>query len=238
MKSYKLNNPNLLISTHTHNKLFLSSSPFNLLFSFPSFIYLKQQRSLFFFFFFFLCFSFTTSMLDSDTDTDSGPVVATTKLVTFLQRVQHTALRSYPKKQTPDPKSYIDLSLKRPYSLSTIESAFDDLTSESHDQPVPVETLEKFVKEYFDGAGEDLLHHEPVDFVSDPSGFLSNVENEEVREWAREVHGLWRNLSCRVSDSVRESADRHTLLPLPEPVIIPGSRFREVYYWDSYWVIK
>jgi alpha,alpha-trehalase len=177
-------------------------------------------------------------MLDSDTDTDSGPVVATTKLVTFLQRVQHTALRSYPKKQTPDPKSYIDLSLKRPYSLSTIESAFDDLTSESHDQPVPVETLEKFVKEYFDGAGEDLLHHEPVDFVSDPSGFLSNVENEEVREWAREVHGLWRNLSCRVSDSVRESADRHTLLPLPEPVIIPGSRFREVYYWDSYWVIK
>ncbi|KAG7546383.1 Six-hairpin glycosidase superfamily [Arabidopsis suecica] len=239
MKSHKHNNPNLLISTHTH-KLFLSSSPFNFLISLPSFIYLKLQRfTPLFFFFFFLCFSLTTSMVASDTDTDSGPVVPTTALVTFLQRVQLTALRSYPKKQIPDPKSYIDLSLKRPYNLSTIESAFNDLTSESrHDQSVPVEKLEKFVKEYFDGAGEDLLHHEPVDFFSNPSGFLSNVENEQVREWAREVHGLWRNLSCRVSDSVRESPDRHTLLPLPEPVIIPGSRFREVYYWDSYWVIK
>ncbi|TVZ28018.1 alpha,alpha-trehalase [Gillisia sp. Hel_I_86] len=28
-----------------------------------------------------------------------------------------------------------------------------------------------------------------------------------------------------------------TLIPLPEPYIVPGGRFREVYYWDSYFTI-
>lgn len=230
MKSYK-HNPNLFLS---------SSSPYRLFLSFPlSASNLKRQRFTplsFFIFFIFLCFSSATSMADSDSD--SGPVVPTTRLVTFLQRVQLTALRSYPKNQTPDPKSYVDLSLKLPHDLSSVESAFQDLTNESRDLSVPVEKLERFVDEYFDGAGEDLVHHEPEDFVSDPSDFLLNVENKQVRDWAREVHCLWRKLSCKVSGSVRVSPDRHTLLPLPEPVIIPGSRFREVYYWDSYWVIK
>lgn len=221
MKLHK-HNASPIITTHK-DKLFLSSSPYNFLF-FLSFL--------------ILCFSLTSSMVNSDSDSDTGPVVPRTPLVQFLERVQVTALRSYPKTLTPDPKSYIDLSLKRPYNLSTIESAFEDLTRKSRDLSVPVEKFERFVKEYFDGAGEDLVHHEPEDFVPHPSKFLSNVENEKVREWAREVHVLWRNLSCKVSDSVKEAPDRHTLLPLPEPVIIPGSRFREVYYWDSYWVIK
>ncbi|CAF2131054.1 trehalase-like [Brassica rapa] len=168
---------------------------------------------------------------------DTGPLVQTTPLVTFLQRVQLEAHRSYPNEKTPDPKFYIDLSLKLPHHLSTVEAAFNDLTSGSRDLPVPVKKLEKFVHEYFDDA-KDLVPHEPEDFVTDPFEFLLNVENDQVREWAREVHSLWKTLCYRVSDSVRESPDRHTLLPLPEPVIIPGSRFKEVYYWDSYWVIK
>ena len=31
---------------------------------------------------------------------------------------------------------------------------------------------------------------------------------------------------------------RYSLLYLPHPVIVPGGRFREVYYWDSYWIIR
>jgi neutral trehalase len=32
--------------------------------------------------------------------------------------------------------------------------------------------------------------------------------------------------------------ERHSLLPLRNRVVVPGERFREVYYWDSYWVVK
>lgn len=29
-----------------------------------------------------------------------------------------------------------------------------------------------------------------------------------------------------------------TFLSVAHPVIVPGDRFREVYYWDSYWIIR
>jgi alpha,alpha-trehalase len=25
---------------------------------------------------------------------------------------------------------------------------------------------------------------------------------------------------------------------VPHPMIIPGSRFREIYYWDAFWILK
>ena len=28
-----------------------------------------------------------------------------------------------------------------------------------------------------------------------------------------------------------------SLLPLPKPYVVPGGRFREVYYWDSYFTM-
>ncbi|KAK8366365.1 hypothetical protein V6Z12_A02G115000 [Gossypium hirsutum] len=86
--------------------------------------------------------------------------------------------------------------------------------------------------------GDDVVYAEPVDFVPEPHGFLPKVESPEVRGWALEVHALWKNLSRKVSSSVLHHPELHTLLPLPRPVIIPGSRFTEVYYWDSYWVIR
>ena len=30
---------------------------------------------------------------------------------------------------------------------------------------------------------------------------------------------------------------RSSLIPLPEPYVVPGGRFREVYYWDSYFTM-
>lgn len=33
------------------------------------------------------------------------------------------------------------------------------------------------------------------------------------------------------------SSGRSSLLPLPHPYIVPGGRFREVYYWDSYFTM-
>ena len=28
-----------------------------------------------------------------------------------------------------------------------------------------------------------------------------------------------------------------SLLPLPRPYVVPGGRFRELYYWDSYFTM-
>lgn len=165
---------------------------------------------------------------------DRGPVVPTTPLVTFLERVQETALVTFGQKDF-DPKLYVDFSLKS--DLSTTVTAFDKLPRNATGS-VSLPDLKEFMHEYFDGAGDDLVYAEPPDFVPEPDGFLPKVKNPQVRAWALEVHALWKNLSRRVSGSVLDRPEFHTLLPLPGPVVIPGSRFREVYYWDSYWVIR
>jgi alpha,alpha-trehalase len=48
------------------------------------------------------------------------------------------------------------------------------------------------------------------------------------------INNLWDVLK-RVSDS--DTIKNSTLLPLPYGYIIPGGRFREVYYWDSYFTM-
>ena len=47
------------------------------------------------------------------------------------------------------------------------------------------------------------------------------------------IDGLWPVLT-RTTGSV-EKWD--SLLPLPKPYVVPGGRFREVYYWDSYFTM-
>ncbi|XP_052170734.1 probable trehalase [Diospyros lotus] len=165
---------------------------------------------------------------------DSGPVVPTTALVSFLERVQDTALYTLGQHHF-DPKLYVDLSLK--FNLSTTEDAFNRLPR-SQNGSVPLREWDGFMKTYMNGAEEDLVYAEPPDFAAEPEGFLPKVAEPAMRTWALEVHSLWKNLSRRVADSVYRNPELHTLLPLPKPVMIPGSRFREVYYWDSYWVIR
>lgn len=41
-----------------------------------------------------------------------------------------------------------------------------------------------------------------------------------------DVNALWNTLYREQSDSVREQPERHSLLNLPYPAVVPGDRFR------------
>jgi alpha,alpha-trehalase len=47
------------------------------------------------------------------------------------------------------------------------------------------------------------------------------------------IDGLWQQLIRNTPTAPAGSS----LLPLPEPYVVPGGRFREVYYWDSYFTM-
>ncbi|KAL4570632.1 hypothetical protein LXL04_026291 [Taraxacum kok-saghyz] len=166
--------------------------------------------------------------------TDHGPVVPTTPLVIFLETIQETAYKTFGPLKF-DPKFYVDLSLK--FDLPIVKQAFTDLPRTVNGS-VSVSDFNDFLTKFMNGAEADLDYVKPIDFVDKPEGFLPKVVHQGVRNWALEVHSLWKNLSRKVSDQVLEHPELHTLLPLKHPVIIPGSRFHEVYYWDSYWVIR
>lgn len=161
-------------------------------------------------------------------------VTPSTPLLSFLERLQETAFETFAHSNF-DPKTYVDMPLKS--ALTVTEDAFQKLPRNANGS-VPVEDLKRFIEAYFEGAGDDLVYRDPQDFVPEPEGFLPKVNQPQVRAWALQVHSLWKNLSRKISGAVKAQPDLHTLLPLPGSVVIPGSRFREVYYWDSYWVIR
>jgi alpha,alpha-trehalase len=50
------------------------------------------------------------------------------------------------------------------------------------------------------------------------------------------IAGLWNILEQRTGD-VDQTAPYSSLIELPYPYVVPGGRFREVYYWDSYFTM-
>lgn len=77
----------------------------------------------------------------------------------------------------------------------------------------------------------DLRHFIDINFTfpaveekyTPPSG-------QSLRE---HINGLWPVLTR----SAQRVSQWDSLLPLPTPYVVPGGRFREVYYWDSYFTM-
>ena len=65
-----------------------------------------------------------------------------------------------------------------------------------------------------------------------PKQFSSNFKSDNTRSPKEHITSLWPILT-RQADSITVGS----LLPLPKPYIVPGGRFGEIYYWDSYFTI-
>ncbi|ANR77073.1 alpha,alpha-trehalase [Kosakonia sacchari] len=77
----------------------------------------------------------------------------------------------------------------------------------------------------------DLRHFVDVNFMLPKEGEkYVPPEGQNLRE---HIDGLWPVLT-RTTDS---AGKWDSLLPLPKPYVVPGGRFREVYYWDSYFTM-
>src|SRR6185503_3746981 len=66
-----------------------------------------------------------------------------------------------------------------------------------------------------------------------PANPTDNYKSNTSEDVVTHIRNLWAVLK-RTPDKVVEGS---SLLPLPYPYIVPGGRFREVYYWDSYFTM-
>lgn len=78
----------------------------------------------------------------------------------------------------------------------------------------PAFDLVRFVNQYF------ILPQAPA------SEYLSNQ-----KPIALHIDALWKVLTRTTKDS------HGTLIPLPHPFVVPGGRFREIYYWDTFFTM-
>lgn len=72
-----------------------------------------------------------------------------------------------------------------------------------------------------------LLHFTP------PSEGASAYRSDAQRDVRAHIDALWPLLTRQPDEAQPYS----TLLPLPNPYVVPGGRFREIYYWDSYFTM-
>ncbi|VDI30626.1 alpha,alpha-trehalase [Mytilus galloprovincialis] len=129
----------------------------------------------------------------------------------------------------PDGKTFVDMSMKE--NPDVIISAFNNLTNQSRT------TLKNFVSQYFTGPGEELETWAPTDYVKLPL-FLNDIKDPQLKDFGWDLCRIWKDLGRKVKDDVKLNPDRYSMIYLPNPFIVPGGRFRETFYWDSYWVIK
>lgn len=129
-----------------------------------------------------------------------------------------------------DSKTFVDKPMK--VDPDEVLNAFYQLPT-----PYSKESLEIFLDEYFDPAGSDLVDWVPEDYVEYPA-FLSTITDDDYYSWAVGLNNLWLLLGRSVNETVLQNPQRHSFLPRPFPMVVPGGRFRESYYWDSYWIIR
>jgi len=112
---------------------------------------------------------------------------------------------------------------------------FEQLMRKYSDNP-PRNAVEHFVHNNFDEAGSEFVNWDPVDWHENPK-FLSNITDPNLKDWARELHSYWKQLGRKIKEDVSLQPNLYSMIYVPNPVIVPGGRFREFYYWDSYWII-
>lgn len=111
----------------------------------------------------------------------------------------------------PDGKTFVDCTPKS--DPADIVAKYTLLAKDS----VTKSVLGKFVTDNFT-------------LPASPQSTYQAVKTEPVEEHIRH---LWKVLERKPDLSVTGSS----LLPLPNSYIVPGGRFREIYYWDSYFTM-
>lgn len=134
-----------------------------------------------------------------------------------------------------DSKTFVDLQLL--YTENATLTDFVKLLNKTDQQPTLLQ-LREFVDGHFKEGGE-LEPWMPTDFYrSSESPLLQRIIDPNLRQFAESVIQIWGKLGRKVSKQVSDYPDRFSFLYVPNGFIIPGGRFKELYYWDTYWIVR
>ena len=124
--------------------------------------------------------------------------------------------------------------------LSAFEELFEDVQlsgifpdSKTFNDCIPRFNKDQILEEYRDhklSLQFDLKEFIEHNFSLTPQKATEYTSDSE-KPIEQHIDGLWSVLT-RQPDQVGGA-----LIPLPYPYIVPGGRFQEIYYWDSYFTM-
>ncbi|CAF4954130.1 unnamed protein product [Pieris macdunnoughi] len=133
----------------------------------------------------------------------------------------------------PDSKTFVDLKLVHTENETLAD--FAKLMQKSANNPSR-DQLAGFLEQHFLD-GNELEQWRPPDFDPDPP-VLKQITDPKLREFAKNVIGFWDKLGRKVNPDVNTHSSQYSFLYVPNGFIVPGGRFKELYYWDSFWIIR
>jgi len=99
---------------------------------------------------------------------------------------------------------------------------------------IPKTNLKKIQISYL--AEKDSKDFDLAEFVNRnfelPVNTKTDFASDDKKDMYQHIESLWPVLT-RPEDTVQNSS----LIPLPNAYVVPGGRFREIYYWDSYFTM-
>ena len=98
--------------------------------------------------------------------------------------------------------------------------------------------LRKFIKENFLRSGFEMRIIIPKDWRNDPKFIKKLGGDGRLKVFGETIHAKWKGLTRRFDQKKICENCQASSLKLPYPFIVPGGRFREFYYWDSYWILE
>jgi alpha,alpha-trehalase len=117
--------------------------------------------------------------------------------------------------------------------LDEVIAAFDKLT-----KPLSNNTeLNDFLTTYFGQAGSELAAV-PTDQLQTDAVFLDKIEDIVIKEFTQKVIDIWPDLTREYIGSANCSGCVASFIPLNRTFVVAGGRFREPYYWDSFWILQ
>ncbi|KAF8993496.1 glycoside hydrolase family 37 protein [Cyathus striatus] len=135
-----------------------------------------------------------------------------------------------------DDKTFADKASPTSKSPQDVLAQFKNISSND----VTYDEIINFVENFFAGEGLELEALALPNFVQTPS-FLGNVSDPLLKAWSQTVHGFWTQLIRGTNSSTLCGAGKDcesSLIPLNHTFVVPGGRFREQYYWDSFWIVE
>lgn len=97
------------------------------------------------------------------------------------------------------------------------------------------ETIHRRFRERRDEPGFDLRSFVENHFAILENGTIDpDLPDDQADSMEAHIDRLWPHLTRETTD-----ADEHdSLVSLPNPYVVPGGRFQEIYYWDSYFTAE
>ncbi|XP_018313734.1 trehalase [Mycetomoellerius zeteki] len=132
-----------------------------------------------------------------------------------------------------DSKTFVDLYQLHDPNV-TVEN-FNALMKATNNSPNRTEVA-GFIAENF--AMRDELDNSTLPDWKESPSILKSIKDLQYRKWAKRLNYIWKTLARKINNDLVVNPQRHSLIYVNNTFIIPGGRFKEFYYWDSYWIIE